>query len=66
MGKFKTRLKRPLEFAQQAGALGARTNPPALPHQLVSSMQGVCVTAKGGVSREELLDRVEVTLSAFR
>jgi TetR/AcrR family transcriptional regulator, transcriptional repressor for nem operon len=62
--EFKRAFQSRLEDAQQAGALDAHTNTTALARYLVSSIQGLCVTAKGGASREELLDIVEVTLSA--
>ena len=64
--EFKRMFQSRLVEAQHAGALDARTNTTALARYLVSSTQGLCVTAKGGASREELLDIVEVTLSAFR
>lgn len=64
--EFKRAFQSRLEDAQQAGALDARTNTTALARYLVSSIQGLCVTAKGGASSEELLDIVEVTLLAVR
>lgn len=64
--EFKRAFQSRLEEAQHAGALDAHTNTTARARYLVSSLQGLCVTAKGGASREELLDIVEVTLSAFR
>lgn len=64
--EFKQSFQSLLAAAQQAGALDADTNTTALARYLVSSIQGLCVTAKGGASREELLDIVEVTLAAVR
>lgn len=64
--EFKRAFQSRLEDAQQAGGLDPRANTNALARYLVSSIQGLCVTAKGGASRQELLDIVEVTLSAFR
>jgi TetR/AcrR family transcriptional repressor of nem operon len=52
--------------AQHTGALSPQTNVAALARYLVSSIQGLCTTAKAGASREELLDIVNVTLSAVR
>jgi TetR/AcrR family transcriptional regulator, transcriptional repressor for nem operon len=66
LDEFKRAFQSRFEDAQQTGALDARTNTTALARYLVSSIQGLCVTAKGGASREELLDIVEVTLSAVR
>ena len=66
LDEFKRMFQSLLERAQQAGALDAHTNTTALARYLVSSTQGLCVTAKGGASREELLDIVEVTLAAVR
>lgn len=64
--EFKRAFQSRLEAAQQAGMLNQCANTTALARYLVSSIQGMCVTAKGGASREELLDILEVTLSAFR
>jgi TetR/AcrR family transcriptional regulator, transcriptional repressor for nem operon len=64
--EFKRAFQTRLAAAQQAGMLDQRLNTTALARYLVSSIQGMCVTAKGGASREELLDILEVTLSAFR
>ena len=64
--EFKQAFQSRLEEAQHAGRLDARTNTTALARYLVSSLQGLCVTAKGGASRAELLDIVEVTLAAVR
>jgi TetR/AcrR family transcriptional repressor of nem operon len=50
---------------QRAGEPAAGTSPRALAHYLVSSIQGLCVTAKAGAPRTELLDVVEVTLAAW-
>ncbi len=66
LDEFKRMFQSLLERAQQMGALDAHTNTTALARYLVSSTQGLCVTAKGGASREELLDIVEVTLAAVR
>ncbi len=66
LDEFKRMFQSLLERARQAGALDAHTNTTALARYLVSSTQGLCVTAKGGASREELLDIVEVTLAAVR
>ena len=66
LDEFKRAFLSRLEDAKQAGALDARANTTALARYLVSSTQGLCVTAKGGASREELLDIVEVTLAAVR
>lgn len=63
---FKEAFQSRLADAQHAGKLDARTNTTALARYLVSSTQGLCVTAKGGVTRGELLDIVEVTLLALR
>lgn len=52
--------------AQQAGELAPHANTTALVRYLVSSIQGLCTTAKAGAPRDELLDIVEVTLCAFR
>lgn len=52
-----------LEHAQGEGTLDCRKNPAALTVYLVSSLQGLCVTAQGGASRAELEDIVEMTLS---
>jgi TetR/AcrR family transcriptional repressor of nem operon len=64
--EFKQTFQSLIESAQQAGAFDAHANATALARYLVSSTQGLCVTAKGGASREELLDIVEVTLAAVR
>jgi TetR/AcrR family transcriptional regulator, transcriptional repressor for nem operon len=66
LDEFKRAFQSRLVEAQHAGGLDARTNTTALSRYLVSSIQGLCVTAKGGATREELLDIVEVTLSAVR
>ena len=55
-----------LERARQDGELSAHANTTALTRYLVSSIQGLCVTAKAGAPRDELLDIVEVTLAALR
>jgi TetR/AcrR family transcriptional repressor of nem operon len=65
VNEFKQAFQSRLEEAQQAGAFDARANTTALARYLVSSTQGLCVTAKGGAAREELLDIVEVTLAAI-
>lgn len=66
LDEFKRAFQSRLEEAQRAGALDASATTTALARYLVSSTQGLCVTAKGGASRTELLDIVEVTLAAFR
>jgi TetR/AcrR family transcriptional regulator, transcriptional repressor for nem operon len=66
LDEFKRVFQSLLERAQQAAGLDVHTNTTALARYLVSSTQGLCVTAKGGASREELLDIVEVTLAAVR
>jgi TetR/AcrR family transcriptional regulator, transcriptional repressor for nem operon len=66
LNDFKRVLQSVLERAKQAGELRAHANTTALARYLVSSMQGLCVTAKAGAPREELLDIVEVTLSALQ
>jgi TetR/AcrR family transcriptional regulator, transcriptional repressor for nem operon len=66
LNEFKGVLQSVLERAKQAGELHAHANTTALARYLVSSMQGLCVTAKAGAPREELLDIVEVTLSALQ
>jgi TetR/AcrR family transcriptional repressor of nem operon len=66
LDEFKRAFQSRLEDAKQAGALDARANTTALARYLVSSTQGLCVTAKGGASRGELLDIVEMTLAAVR
>jgi len=66
LNEFKSVLQSVLERAKQAGELRAHANTTALARYLVSSMQGLCVTAKAGAPREELLDIVEVTLSALQ
>jgi TetR/AcrR family transcriptional repressor of nem operon len=52
--------------AQHAGEFAPQVNTTALARYLVSSIQGLCTTAKAGAPRDELLDIVEVTLSALR
>jgi TetR/AcrR family transcriptional repressor of nem operon len=66
LNEFKRVLQSVLERAKQTGELRAHANTTALARYLVSSMQGLCVTAKAGAPREELLDIVEVTLSALQ
>jgi TetR/AcrR family transcriptional repressor of nem operon len=66
LDEFKRMFASLLEPARAAGELDANTNTTALARYLVSSTQGLCVTAKGGAAREELLDIVEVTLAAVR
>ncbi len=66
LNEFKSVLQSVLERARQAGELHAHANTSALARYLVSSLQGLCVTAKAGAPREELLDIVEVTLSALQ
>jgi TetR/AcrR family transcriptional repressor of nem operon len=66
LDEFKRAFQSRLADAQQVGALDKRTNTTALARYLVSSTQGLCVTAKGGASRDELLDIVEVTVTAVR
>ena len=64
--EFKRFFQSMLERARQNGELHAPANTTALARYLVSSIQGLCVTAKAGAPREELLDIVEVTLSALQ
>jgi TetR/AcrR family transcriptional repressor of nem operon len=52
--------------SQLVGDIAAGVNVLALARYLVSSIQGLCVTAKAGASRDTLLDIVEVTLAAWR
>jgi TetR/AcrR family transcriptional repressor of nem operon len=66
LDEFKRAFQSRLADAQHRGALDKRTNTTALARYLVSSTQGLCVTAKGGASRDELLDIVEVTVAAVR
>jgi TetR/AcrR family transcriptional regulator, transcriptional repressor for nem operon len=66
LDQFKRAFQSRLEDARQARGLDSHTNTTALARYLVSSIQGLCVTAKGGASREELLDIVEVTLAAVQ
>ncbi len=55
-----------LEAAKHTGELHADANTTAFARYLVSSIQGLCMTAKADAPREELMDIVEVTLSALR
>jgi TetR/AcrR family transcriptional repressor of nem operon len=64
--EFKQAFQSRLASAQREGGLDPHANTIALARYLVSSTQGLCVTAKGGATREELLDIVEVTLSALQ
>ena len=66
LDEFKQAFQSRLIDVQHAGELDVHTNTTALARYLVSSTQGLCVTAKGGASRGDLLDIVEVTLSAVR
>jgi TetR/AcrR family transcriptional regulator, transcriptional repressor for nem operon len=66
LDEFKRAFQSRLADAQQARSIDAGTNTKALARYLVSSLQGLCVTAKGGATREELLDIVETTLLAVR
>lgn len=59
-------LESAMSHAQQEGDLGRAAKPKALARYLASSIQGLCITAKAGAPREELLDIVETTLVAFR
>lgn len=54
-----------LTRARQAGDLAKTVKPKALARYLSSSIQGLCITAKAGAPRDELLDIVETTLIAF-
>lgn len=63
--EFKAVIQSTLERAEQAGELSPRADTQALTHYLASNFQGLCVTAKGGAPREELLDIVNVTLSVL-
>ncbi len=64
--EFKEVFEAKLEHARHTGELRAEANATALARYLVSSIQGLCVTAKADAPREELLDIVAVTLSALR
>lgn len=66
LDEFKQEFQSRLEAAKHAGMLDTNANTAALARYLVSSTQGLCVTAKAGAARGELLDIVEVTLSVFR
>jgi TetR/AcrR family transcriptional regulator, transcriptional repressor for nem operon len=66
LNEFKEVFQSYLERAKHTGELHADANTTALARYLVSSIQGLCVTAKAAAPREELLDIVEVTLSALR
>lgn len=63
---FKLQFQTVFENARMSGELGEHTNATALARYLVSSIQGLCVTAKADAPRDELLDIVEVTLAALR
>lgn len=54
-----------LTRARQAGDLAKTVKPKTLARYLSSSIQGLCITAKAGAPRDELLDIVETTLIAF-
>ena len=66
LNEFKRVFQSLLERARQTGELNAHANTTALARYLVSSIQGLCVTAKAGAPREELLDIVGVTLTALQ
>lgn len=66
LNEFKRFFQSLLEGARQTGELNPQATTTALARYLVSSIQGLCVTAKAGAPREELLDIVEVTLSALQ
>jgi TetR/AcrR family transcriptional regulator, transcriptional repressor for nem operon len=63
---LKALIQTTLERAQNEGALDRQKNAAALSSYLVSSLQGLCVTAQGGASRKELQDIVDVTLSVIK
>lgn len=64
--QLKALIQTTLESAQGEGTLDQRKNAAALTGYLVSSLQGLCVTAQGGASRDELEDIVDVTLSVLK
>jgi TetR/AcrR family transcriptional repressor of nem operon len=66
LDEFKRAFQSRFDDARHTKVLDTGANTAALARYMVSSTQGLCVTAKSGASREELLDIVEVTLSAFR
>jgi TetR/AcrR family transcriptional regulator, transcriptional repressor for nem operon len=66
LNDFKALFQSWLEHAQRTGELSVQANTVALARFLASSIQGLCVTAKAGASRAELLDVVEITLAALR
>ena len=51
--------------AQKAGELSPTTDPRGLTRYLASSVQGLCITAKAGAPRDELMDIVNYTLVPF-
>lgn len=57
---------RTLDHAWEAGELPPAADTGALARYLVSSVQGLCVTAKAGVPRADLVEIVEVTMAAVR
>jgi len=63
---FKKVVQSALDRASRMGELGPGTDAKALSRYVVSSIQGLCVTAKAGAPRDELLDIVDMTLSALK
>ena len=51
--------------AQKAGELSPTADPRGLTRFITSSIQGLCVTAKAGAPRDELMDIVNYTLVPF-
>jgi TetR/AcrR family transcriptional repressor of nem operon len=66
LSESKALIQSELERAKSTGELDAHVNTTALARYLASSVQGLCMTAKAGAPRDELLDIVEVTLAALR
>lgn len=64
--QLKVLIQAALDEAKHEQMLDARKNTAMLATYLVSSLQGLCVTAKAGAPRDELEDIVDVTMSALR
>ena len=64
--QLKMLIQTALDGAKSEKMLDARKNTAVLANYLVSSLQGLCVTAKAGAPRDELEDIVDVTMSALR
>lgn len=64
--QLKALIQAALDGAKNEDILDARKNSAALASYLVSSLQGLCVTAKAGAPRDELENIVDVTMSALR